>query len=73
MKKDNFLPAMVYLLIFAFLAILGCAKPNLQQGTFIQYWQPAVLIIGPISKPTRSTSPRRALSITMSGRNWGGR
>jgi hypothetical protein len=30
MKKDIFLPAMVYLLIFAFLAILGCAKPNLQ-------------------------------------------
>jgi len=30
MKKDNFLPILVYLFIFAFLTLLGCTKPNLQ-------------------------------------------
>jgi uncharacterized caspase-like protein len=30
MEKDNFIPALVYLLIFAFLTILSCAKPNIQ-------------------------------------------
>ena len=31
MKKDNFLPALAFLLFSAFLATLGCAKPNIQQ------------------------------------------
>lgn len=30
MKKDNFLPAMGYLLIFAFLILQGCTKSNIQ-------------------------------------------